>query len=156
MIACRSIEFVAHILPGQAWKGNIIEHHVSRCASCRAKLDVQDEARRYVIKPDDITSSDKIWATVRAEIQEGSRRQMRRSLPAGGVWKIAACLAAAAPLVFFVILVTRPARSIVPRPKGSMIEDFRLDSVEAWGKPVSPVIYQARDSQIRIIWIKQL
>ncbi len=155
MRACRSIEFIARIVPVRAWKGNIIEHHNSRCASCRAKFDIQDEARRYVIKPEDITSSDKIWAAVETGIRAGSRRQRRRFLPEGRVWKIAACLAAAAPLAYLAILISKPTRSIVPRPKEPMIEDFRLDSAEAWGRPVSPVIYQARDSQIRIIWIKQ-
>ena len=155
MRACRSIEFIAHMVPVRAWKGNIIERHINRCDFCKAKLDIRDQARRYVIEPGAITSSDKIWATVRAEIQEGSRRQRASFLPLGRAWKIAACLAAAAPLVYLAIQVFRSTRPIVPRPNRSITEDFRLDSVEAWGKPVSPVIYQARDSQICIIWVKQ-
>jgi hypothetical protein len=154
MRACRSIEFITHILPARAWKGNILEHHISRCASCRARLAIQDEARPYVVEPGAGPASDSIWAAVEAGIQEGYRGQRRRFLPEGRVWKIAACLAAAAPLVYLAILVSKPTRSIGPRPDAPMIEDFRLDSAEAWGKPVSAMIYQARDSHISIIWVK--
>lgn len=155
MRACRSIEFLARILPVRAWKGNIIEHHVGRCASCQGKLDVRDDARRYVMEPGAITSSDKIWAAVEAGIREGPRGLRPRFSSVGRIWRIAACVAAAAPLVYLAILVSKPTGSSGPRPNEPMIEDFRLDSVEAWGKPVSAVIYQARDSQIRIIWVKR-
>lgn len=155
MRACRSIEFIANILPVPAWKGNILEHHISRCASCRTKLDIQDKARRYVIAPDAITPTKAIWAAVEVGIQKEPRRLGRRFSRISSFWKIGACVAAAAPLVYLVILVSKPNRAIGPRPKEPTIEEFRLDSAEAWGKPVSAVIYQARDSQIRIIWVKQ-
>jgi len=139
----------------RAWKGNFLEHHINRCASCRAKLDIRDEARRYVIAPGVVTSPEAIWAAVEADIQKEPRSSSRRFSPIGSFWKIGACVAAAAPLVLLAILVSKPDRAIGPRLKGTTIEEFRLDSAEAWGKAVSAVIYQARDSQIRIIWVKQ-
>jgi hypothetical protein len=154
MRACRSIEFIANILPVRAWKGNILEHHVNRCASCRAKLDIQDKARRYVIEPGAITSSEAIWTAVEVGIQQEPRSLGRRFSRISSFWKIGACVAAAAPLVYLVILISKPHGAIGPRPKEPTIEEFRLDSAEAWGQPVSAVIYQARDSQIRIIWVK--
>jgi len=154
MRACRGIEFVSHLLPIRAWKGVILERHLSRCASCRAKLAIRDEARPYVIEPGAVTASDSIWAAVETGIQETSCGLRRRFLPVARVWKIAACVAAAAPLVYLAILVSKPTRSIGLRPTEAIVEDFRLDSAEAWGKPVSAVIYQARDSDISIIWVK--
>jgi len=154
MRACRGIEFVLHLLPIRAWRGIILERHMSRCASCRAKLIIQDEARPFVIEPGAVAATDSIWAAVEAGIQEKSRGPRRRFVPAAKVWRIATCVAAAAPLVYLAILVLKPTRSIGLQPTEAIVEDFRLDSAEAWGKPVSAMIYQARDSQISIIWVK--
>ena len=154
MRACRGIEFVSRLLPIRAWKGIILERHMSRCASCRAKLAIQDEAKLYVIEPCAVTSTDSIWTAVKTGIQEAAGGPRRRFVLAAKVWKIAACVAAAAALVYLAILVAKPTRSISLRPNEAIVEDFRLDSAEAWGKPVSAMIYQARDSHISIIWVK--
>ena len=62
-----------------------------------------------------------------------------------------AALAAALVLIF---VVTRPPRPADDARSMVSLEDFRLDSVEAWGRPAQALIYQAGDPLTTIIWVR--
>jgi hypothetical protein len=154
MRTCRPVETLSRILPIRAWKGDILQHHIDRCAACRANLVGREEARDYVPQPDESCPSDSIWPAVEARIRTIPHAHGRRANLLGRIWKPITGIAAVAGVLVLLFVVSRP-----PRPAGTAlpaapVEDFRLDSVEALGKPAQALIYQARDSQITIIWVR--
>jgi len=154
MRTCRSVELFARLLPIRAWKGDILERHIERCPVCRAKLAVRAEARSFVIEPESVSLSDLAWPAMEAAIRQAPPEPVRRRVPAKIFWRLTAGVAATASVVFLVVLVsppTRPKSPILPR---ASIEEFRLDSVEAMGRPARALIFQPRDSGITLIWVE--
>jgi hypothetical protein len=154
MRTCRAVDILSRILPFRAWKGDILERHMDRCPACQTKLAGSEEARAYVIRPETSEPSDSIWPAVEARIRAKSPTPVRRAPSFGRLWKRTAGLAAVAGVLVLIFFVSRP-----PRPAGTALpdspaDDFRLDSVEAWGRPAQALVYQARDSRITIIWVR--
>jgi hypothetical protein len=152
MRACRAVEFLSQVLPFRAWRGNIIQRHIDGCPICRAKLAGRDEAGEYVIQPEAVGPTDSIWPAVEAGIRMTSPAPERHFLPVGRLLRRAAGVAAAAGVLFLLFLVVRPPKPVGGRSPVVNVEEFRLDSIEVWGKPARALFYQPRDSQIMIIW----
>jgi hypothetical protein len=154
MRICRAVKVLSRVLPLRAWKGDILQHHIDRCPACQADLAGREEARDYVHQPEELHPSDSIWPAVEARIRTIPQAPGRRAYPIGKLWKPITGIAAVAGALLLIFIVSKPPRPADnPRPI-TPIEDFRLDSVEAWGKPAQALIYQARDSQITIIWVR--
>jgi hypothetical protein len=154
MKTCRAVEVLARLVPIRAWKGDILQHHLDRCPACQAHLAGREEARDYVPRSDEACSPDPIWPAVETRIRMKPQARGRRVDLLGRLWKPITGITAVAVALLLIFIESRP-----PRPAGTAlpavpIEDFRLDSVEAWGKPAQALIYQARDSQITIIWVR--
>lgn len=152
---CRIVKALSRVLPLRAWKGDILQHHVDRCSACQAKLAGREEARNFVHQPVEPCPSDSIWPAVEIRIRTiPPQAPGRRAYPIGRLGKHITGIAAVAGVLLLIFIVSKPPRPADnPRPI-TPIEDFRLDSVEAWGKPAQALIYQTRDSQITIIWVR--
>ncbi len=155
MRVCRTIEFLSHVLPIRTWRGNIIQRHIDACPSCQAKLAVRDEAKEYVIAPKAIGPFDSIWPAVEVEIRAVSKAPEQRILRVSRLWKQTAGVAAAAGVLFLLFLLMKSPKTNEIPPPGAHNEEFRLDSLEVRGKPAMALFYQARDSQITIIWASE-
>jgi len=154
MRICRAVKVLSRVLPLRAWKGDILQHHSDRCPACQATLAGREEARDYVHQPDEPCPWDSIWPAVEARIRTIPQTPGRRAYPIGKLWKPVTGITVVAGVLFLIFIVSKPPRPADnPRPI-THIEDFRLDSVEAWGKPAQALIYQAKDSQITIIWVR--
>jgi len=151
---CRVVKILFRILPVRAWKGNALERHINRCQSCRASLALREEARDYVQKPDELIASDSIWPAVEASIKTDPQALGRRAYPFARLLKPIIGIAALAGVLLLIFVQSKPPRPTDNSRPVTLTEDFRLDSVEAWGKPAQALVYQARDSQIMVIWVK--
>ena len=154
MKTCRAVEILARIVPIRAWKGDILQHHIDRCSACQADLAVREEARDYVQQPDQFCPVDSIWPAVEVRIRTKPQAPGRRSNAIGKLWKPITGITALAGILLLIFIESRPPRPAGTALRAAPIEDFRLDSVEAWGKPAQALVYQARDSQITIIWVR--
>jgi hypothetical protein len=154
MRTCRIVEILCRILPLKAWRGDTLGRHLGRCPACRSNLALREEAEAYVILPEATDRPDPIWPAVEARIKTTPAAPGRPSVPLSALWKPAVAIGVVAGLMILIFLVSRPPRPASTALPNARIEDFRLDSVEAWGKPTQALVYQARDSQITIIWVR--
>jgi len=154
MRSCRAVEALSRILPLRAWKGDVLQHHIDRCAVCQANLAGREEAKDYVHQPDEPCPSDSIWPAVEARIRTIPQAPGRRTNQIRKLWKPITGISAVASVLLLISILSRPPRTADVFLPTATVEDFRLDSVEAWGRPAQALIYQARDSQITIIWVR--
>ena len=154
MRACGIVETLCRILPFKAWRGNVLERHIGQCPVCRSRLALREEAGAYVVAPEPSDRPDLIWPAVEARIR--TMRPVRSCQPnrLRRLWKPIMAISALAGAILLIFVVTKPPRRETgPRPM-PVIEDFRLDSVEAWGRPAQALVYQAGEPRITIIWVR--
>lgn len=154
MKTCRSVEILSRVLPFKSWKGGILERHAGRCPSCLAGYADRNEVRPFVIEPNAISPSERAWMGVEAGIRHVPPKPIRSASLAKRLWKPVVGLAAVSGALWLIVVASRPPQpdsAATGRPK---IEDFRIDSVEAMGRPAQALIYQPRDSGITLIWVQ--
>ncbi len=154
MRACGIVEVLGRFLPFKAWRGNVLERHAGRCPACRSKLALRDEAVAFVVAPEPFARPDMIWPAVEARIR--TMRPVRNRYPdrPRRLWKPITAISALAGALLLILVVAKPPRPAdSPRPV-PRLEDFRIDSVEAWGRPAQALIFQAGDPRTTFIWVR--
>jgi hypothetical protein len=154
MRACGIVETLGRILPFKAWRGNLLERHIGRCPACGSRLAPREDAGAYVVSSGSSVRTDMIWPAVEARIRTMRPASGRRADRQRGLWKPITAISALAGALLLIFIVTKPPRPTeVPRSLAPL-EDFRLDSVEAWGRPAQALVYQAGDPRTTIIWVR--
>ena len=151
---CRAAKVISGMLPVRAWKGTILGRHIEQCPSCQASLAGYEEAQSYVPRPEGSGGQDPVWPAVEARIRTMSEAPVRSAYRSGRRWKPLMGLAALAAALVLIFVVTRPTRPADEARSIVSLEDFRLDSVEAWGRPARALVYQAGDPRTTIIWVR--
>jgi hypothetical protein len=132
-----------------------MDRHIGRCADCQAKLAGREEAQACAVRTAPSDRPDPIWPAVEARIKTLPAAPKRPSFLLRTLWKPAVGIgAAAAGIMMLIFLVSRPPRPAATAVAVAEMEEFRLDSVEAWGRPAQALFYQARDSGTTIIWVR--
>lgn len=154
MKICRAFKVISGMLPVRAWRGTILGRHIDRCPSCQASLANPEEAQDFLPRPEGFSGQDSVWPAVEARIRAMSEAPVRSAYPSGRRWKPLMGLAVLAAALVLIFVVTRPPRPADDARSMVSLEDFRLDSVEAWGRPAQALIYQAGDPLTTIIWVR--
>lgn len=156
MRTCGIVETFCRILPFKIWRGNVLERHLARCPVCRSRLAPREEAALYVVSPEGAAYPEAIWPAVEARImpRPGTPVCGSRVHSLSRLWKPITAISTLAGAILLIVVMTQPPRrEMGPRPL-PVIEDFRLDSVEAWGRPAQALVYQAGEPRITIIWVR--
>lgn len=155
MTRCRLLRLEARLLPFR-WAQRRLLAHAARCARCAASLAGREEAGSFVVRTGDVGASsvETMWTRVRAEIvTEGAgdgagalrprfAGTLRRVLHAVRPALVAAVLFAAGLGLFQAI------RGRAPED----VPDIRVESLQAGGGPVTPIIVRPSGSNVTVIW----
>jgi hypothetical protein len=153
------IDILYAAAPFSSWKDALLRRHIEKCEACSSRLASREEARRILIRPEEVGPLDGLWPAVRSEI-------IRKSIPdsasnAGfrfsrSAWR----WASAAAGLFVAVLVTFWLVRFFERQEGypgsqTAIEEnepIQIHYVRIGGEPAQTYVYHPYDSNIVIIW----
>lgn len=156
MTRCRLLRLGARLLPFRRAQRRWLAH-AARCARCAASLAGREEAGSFVVRTGDVgaASVETMWTRVRAEIvTEGAgdgagalrprfAGTLRRVLHAWVRPALVAAVLFAAGLGLFQAIRGRAPEDV---------PDIRVESLQAGGGPVTPIIVRPSGSNVTVIW----
>lgn len=155
MWRCKVVDVLDRLIPLNAWRGWLVGRHRERCSRCQALLASREEARRFLVRAEDVASGLDIWPSVRREIVRGSHVDRGQGLVPHFVWKRAAVLATVGLLAVMGLWVLRSGISVRTNPavaETSQDNRFKLNFIRVGGEPATAYIYQSQGAEWVGVW----
>ncbi len=156
MWRCKLVDILDRLVPLKAWRGYLIEKHRERCPRCLALLASREEARRFLVRADDVVPGLDLWPSL--------RKALARTQPLGGpaaavpafVRKRALALAGAVLLAVFGLWFLRSGISVrTDRTAASSDDGFKINYIRIGGEPATAYIYQPKGTDMVVVWAER-
>jgi hypothetical protein len=152
MPVCKILDFLFKAVPLKPWQAFLVRSHMERCPACQSRLAGREEARRVLVRPEDLGGLGPLWSKVRSGI---AVQDVPRRSPAKGKALRGPLFAAAAAIVLAVILgvwyfrgfTVENAPPIVPAE-----QQFELDYVRVDGRPADSYIVRSSEPKMTLVW----
>jgi len=154
---CRLVDILDRLILLDAWRGWLVGRHRERCPRCQALLASRDEARRFLVKAEDVAPGLDIWPAVRREITRGATTGRDPLFEPRFVWKRAASLTAACLLAVLGLWMLKSAVSVRTNPSAAASQDsrFELNYIRVGGEPATAYIFQPQGADFIVVWAQR-
>jgi hypothetical protein len=153
---CRTVERLYAALPLRPFRDWLIRAHMERCPRCQERLLSRDEARRLLVRPEEVGDAGSLWrriseAACRAETATAPRGRGGRQV---WQWSAAAALALVVAMAGLWLLREsgRPdlaARAAAPPDR------LEIAYVKVGGQPAQTFIYQPLGTDTVFVWAQR-
>lgn len=159
------VDFLFRILPFDAWKDALLRGHMENCPACRRRLASREEARRILVRGEDVGIPGGFWPAIADRIGgcEIAAAPMAVTARASGpvpapqrwAWRWAAAVSGTALAVVLTIALVRFLGAPAPGGAGaveSRPDQVRIHYVRIDNAPAQTFIFKPRDSDVVIVW----
>jgi len=141
------------LVPLKVWRGYLIEWHRDRCPRCQAGLAGREEARRLLVRAEDIASGLDLWPRARKAIAGGAGTLKPAAAAPRLIWRIALSYAGAVLLAVFVLWFFRSGISVRTGPAAASQDSrIRINYLRVGGEPATAYIYQPSGTDLVVVW----
>ncbi len=153
------------VLPFDVWKDALLRSHMENCPACRRRLASREEARRVLIRSEDVGIPGGFWPAIADRIggcgiaAAPKAGVARASGPVPGprrwAWRWAAAISGTALAVVLTIALVRFLSPTAPGAAGAVEsgpDQVRIHYVRIDNEPAQTFIFKPHDSDVVIVW----
>jgi hypothetical protein len=153
------VRFAVWAWPPGRWRDGIWRH-IDRCPACQSRLAGLEEARRCLVRAEDVGRLDEIWPAVRRKVQSASPEPLAPVFRRTGnrIWRWGAAAAGIGWAAFLILSAVRflgPGSGTIQARLEAVEKPLRIHYALVDGLPAETFIVDLPADRMVVVWVEK-